>query len=394
MLQASEAPAKLLLVAGEASGDAHGAALMAELRKLDPDVAFCGLGGDEMIASGLEAVGHCREIAIIGLSEALRVLPAAHRLLRRLTRMARDGRPDAAVLIDAPDFNLRLAKRLHRQGIPVVYYVSPQLWAWRSGRVRLIKRVVRRMMVLFPFEEEFYTQNGVDVVHVGHPLVDDVEAPVSAARADVASTNRCLALLPGSRGSEIERHLTIMLDAVALLRESSPDLQARLIVAPTAPSGLVNRLTREHGTEIELVTEHRQQRLAECSAALCASGTATLEVGLLGVPMVVMYRVAAFTYFLGRRLVEVPHIALVNLVLRDRVVPELLQHDATPVALAASLEPLLSGGVERDTMVERLGELREALGQGGASARAANAVYEVALEERRAARKRVEATGG
>jgi lipid-A-disaccharide synthase len=374
------APPRLLLSAGEASGDLHASRLMRELGALAPGASYFGLGGDEMRAAGLEAVADARDIAVVGITEALRVLPRARQIFSLLLGEAERQRPDAAVLVDSPEFNLRLAKRLHRLGVPVVYYVSPQVWAWRPQRVEQIARTVRRMLVLFPFEVDFYRRFGVEVEHVGHPLVDEV--PVLPQAWDgVASGPRRLALLPGSRRSEIAALLPVMLEAAAAVRRARPECEVRLILAPTLEPADVAPYLRRSDLGIEVLAQDRHRKIADSHLALCASGTATLEVGLLGTPMIVLYRVGWITSVLARLLVRVPHIALVNLVLGEEVAPELMQEQARPERVAAIASRLLDDPEAIATMRAKLQGLRPALGERGASRRAASAVLR-ALGER------------
>jgi len=376
-IRAAATPA-VMVVAGEASGDLHGSRLLHELRSLHPEFTSFGMGGDLMIAEGLEALADSREIAVIGLAEALRVLPRAHQILLTLERAARARRPAVAVLIDSPDFNLPLAKRLHRAGTPVVYYVSPQIWAWREGRVRTVARCVDRMLVLFGFEVDFYRRHGVEVEEVGHPLVDEVADHPQAWDVEGSAEEAVrVALLPGSRRSEIAAVLPCMLEGAVLLARRRA-IRVRVIVAPGLDRSLLEPIVaRTHGADglaLEWIEQERHRAIADCHLALCASGTATLEVGLLGTPMLVVYRLNRWTYWLARRLVRVPHIALVNLVLGARVVPELVQQDAEPATIAEHAERLLVERPVRDRMREELRRVRPALGAGGGSLRAARAV--------------------
>jgi lipid-A-disaccharide synthase len=370
----------LLVVAGEASGDLHGARLIAELRRLDPGLATFGLGGDQMRAAGLDAVAHSAEISVVGIVEVWKVLPRARQIFAALLAETERRRPRGAVLIDFPEFNLRLARELKRRGVPVVYYISPQVWAWRRGRVKTIARIVDRMLVLFPFEVGFYDQAGVDVVHVGHPLVDEVPQLQNvwarggpASSPGEASGPYRLALLPGSRRSEVEALLPTMLATAARLARELP-IEVRLIQAPTIPYETLAEAIELSGLPVSIVGEDRFTAIADSHLALCASGTATLEVGLLGTPMIVLYRLAAWTYLLGRLLVRLPDISLVNLVLGRRVVPELIQGAATPPKIAAEVVRLLGDRAALARMRQGLAELRGRLGQGGASARAAREV--------------------
>ena len=396
------------MVAGEASGDLHGARLLAELRRLVPGLRAFGLGGAELRAAGLDAVADSSEVAVVGVVEVLKVLPRVRQVFAALLAEADRRRPRAAVLIDFPDFNLRLAGRLARRGIPVVYYISPQVWAWRRGRVRTIARRVDEMLVLFPFEVEFYRRAGVRAVHVGHPLVDEVpRLPGAWDREPAPGEPYRLALLPGSRRSEVEALLPAMLAAAARVAAEVP-VAVTLIRAPGIPEELlakhVEGFRRRRGggagdrggegseargsggggveMPVRVESADRFGAIADSHLALCASGTATLEVGLLGTPMVVLYRLARWSYLLARMLVRLPNFAMVNLVLGREVVPELLQGEAEPERIAAEALRLLGDREARARVRAGLAELRPRLGEGGASERAARQVAEVLARER------------
>ncbi|MDX1643111.1 MAG: lipid-A-disaccharide synthase [Thermoanaerobaculia bacterium] len=368
---------RLLVVAGETSGDMHGARLFSELRRRRPEIEGFGLGGSELEAAGLDLLARSSEIAVVGLLEALTVLPRAHRIFHRILSEVERRPPDAAVLIDSPDFNLRLARRLAERDVPVVYYVSPQVWAWRSGRVETIRRSVDRMLVLFAFERDWYAERGVEAKHVGHPLLDEVPRLPQAweAEAEAPETYR-LALLPGSRRSEIEAHLPLMLAAAEELGRRFP-VELRLIQAPDLPAALLDAAIEGCGLPIRLVRSERWREIADSHLALCASGTATLEVGLLRTPLVVVYRMNRWSHWLGRMVIRVPHISMVNLVLGGEVVPELVQRRATPESLAEAAGRLLTDAAARGEMQEALRGLREALGEPGGSARAAREVLDL-----------------
>lgn len=374
---------ELLVVAGEASGDLHGARLVSELRRLVPGLVTFGLGGDELQAAGLQSVAHSSEVAVVGITEVLRVLPRIREVFAALLSEVDRRRPEVAVLIDFPDFNLRLAKELEKRGLRVIYYISPQVWAWRKGRVRTISRLVDRMLVLFPFEVDFYRSHDVDVVHVGHPLVDEVpELPSAWDRWDDADAGGeggepdgpfRIALLPGSRLSEVEALLPTMLESVRRLAAELP-IEVRLIRAPTVPRELLEEQIELSGLPVRIVSEDRFAAVADSHLALCASGTATLEVGLLRTPMIVLYRLGFWTYSVARMLVRLPNISLVNLVLGRRVVPELIQGAANPDRIAAEAEHVLLNESVRREMRAGLAGLRARLGEGGASGRAAREV--------------------
>ena len=364
------------MVAGEASGDLHAANLLEAVRRIDPAVEAFGVGGERLRALPFDCLAPSEELSVMGLAEVLREVPRLLRLLRRVGREARARQPAVAVLVDSPDFNLPLARALRRAGIPVVIYVSPQLWAWRQGRVRRIRRDARRVLCVLPFEVAFYERHGVAAEYVGHPLVDELD---EVLRQPPERADDALALLPGSRRHEVEALLPAMAGAAATLRRERPGLRVRLVVAPGLDVGRLRELAAPV-TPLEVVTADRHRALASCRAALVASGTATLECALLGVPMAVGYRLHGLTYRLARRLVRVPHVALVNLVAGRRLVSEFVQDAFTEAALVAEARRLLSeaGADQR----EGLAEVRRRLGPPGASDRAAKAVLAVAREGR------------
>ena len=396
----------VLISAGEASGDRHAGRMMEAVRRLAGDegpIRFFGLGGDAMAAAGLDPVAHSDEVAVVGIVEVLRELPRIRQVFGRLLRAVEKRRPELAVLVDFPDFNLRLARRLHRRGVPVLYYVSPQVWAWRRRRIGTIARLVDRMLVLFPFEVDVYRGHELEVEHVGHPLVDEVPELQSVwdREADLPARPR-VALLPGSRNSEVRRILPPMLRAAAVVAggrshrkaesgSRSDAARIRLILAPTVDTNLVDRLVAASPLareDLEIVRSGRFAAVAGSHLALCASGTATLEVGLLGTPMVVVYRVSPLTGLIGRWLVNLPFVSLVNLVLGRRVVPELLQGEAGEAQMAATARELLSKRRRIDSMRADLAELRPALGESGASERAARSLLQELSRRQSAVRVR------
>jgi lipid-A-disaccharide synthase len=363
---------KLFLVAGEASGDLHAGNLLVALRRLVPDIEAFGVGGTRLREAGLECIAGTEELSVMGLAEVLRHLPRLYSLARRVRLEAIERRPDLAILVDSPDFNLPLAAHLRRAGIPVVIYVSPQLWAWRSGRVRRIRRDVSRVLCILPFETEFYARHGVAAEYVGHPLVDELASLVAAP----PPRRNVLALMPGSRRHEVAGLLPGMLAAARLLGEKHPGLEVRILAAPGLDSALVRSMATGLPGGIVVAPDARHLALAESRVAMVASGTATLECALLGVPMVVGYRLAPLSYAIAKLLVSVPHVALANLVAGCRLVPELVQSAFTPAALAFEVERLLGGA--GDEVREGLAEVRRRLGEPGASARAAAAALTVA----------------
>ncbi|MFV2071275.1 MAG: lipid-A-disaccharide synthase [Thermoanaerobaculales bacterium] len=364
----------LMIVAGEVSGDIHAGNMLRELQVVCPDVQAFGVGGERLAANGLTAVASSEELSHMGLVEVVRELPRIRRLMRRLVGEARKRRPALAVLVDSPDFNLRLATHLRKLGIPVVLFVSPQLWAWRRWRVRKVRRLSREVLCILPFEVPFYQKQGVPARYVGHPLVDEI------ARADLLDQQRMprdrkLGLLPGSRAMEVRQLLPVMLEAA---RKLSPETFDELIlVEAPGMEGEVDKVLDAAVSDSRLRRvrgEGRRRDLLTCTMAWTASGTATLECALLGVPMVVGYRLQSLSYALARILVRVPHVALVNLISGSRVVPELLQADWEPGSLASVTRRLLDHGI--DAQRDALEVVRERLGGPGASRRAAEAIAE------------------
>lgn len=363
-----------MIVAGEVSGDLHAGNMLAELRIFDPEFKAFGVGGERLAANGLDCIASTDELAHMGLVEVLRELPRIRRIMQRLVGEADRRRPLLAVLVDSPDFNLRLAARLRRLGIPVVLYVSPQLWAWRQGRVRIVRRLAREVLCLLPFEVPFYTEHGVPSRYVGHPLVDDVARDGLLGHEVVRAVGK-IALLPGSRAMEVRALLPTMIDAVSELGTEVLS-EAVLIEAPGmgdvvgevfAINGGADRIRRVNGPD-------RRCELASCSIAWTASGTATLECALLDVPMVVGYRLQPLSFAIARLLVRVPHVALVNLIAEERVAPELIQGQWRADRLAEVTTRIL----DDDGSGQRTGLalVRRRLGLPGASRRAAEAVLE------------------
>lgn len=369
---------RVLVVAGEISGDMHAAALVRELRARDPGLEFFGIGGDRLQAEGVALLHHVREMAVLGLSEVLRRYGFFRRVFGEVLAAARARRPDLVLLVDYPGFNLRLAARLHALGLKVVYYVCPQVWAWHRSRIPKMARILDRLLVIFPFEAELFRGTGLPVDFVGHPLVDDLRAALAEPLAELPWRGAPrLALLPGSRRQEIERILPVMAAAAARLEQAFPEL-AVLVAAPGAEAArCAGDVLAASGLRLRacaVVPGVTRQVLRQAGAALVASGTATLETALLGCPMAVVYKTAALTYALGRCLVRIPHIGMVNIVAGSAVCPEFIQGAARPAALADAVAPLLGDTPQRAAMREGLREVARALGEGGAARRAAELV--------------------
>jgi len=360
----------LLISAGEASGDLHAARLLAALRRARPDLTAFGMGGERLEAAGLERVVASEELSVVGISEVFEKLPALRRALARLGAEARRRRPDAAILVDFPDFHVLLARRLRRAGVPIVDYVPPQVWAWRRWRARAIARRARRIITLFGFETEIYRRLGGDAVWAGHPLVDDVREGLAAPSPLPPKTRRRLVLLPGSRSAELERHWPAMAEAAERLARRF-DLEVVVVRAPHLPEAVLE------GAEcrgIAVASTGLHPLLASADLAFVASGTATLEAALCGAPMVVVYKTSALTYAVARSLVRLDHVSLVNIVAGQEVVPELLQGRLTADELERAGEAILASPDRAAAMRAALARVAAALGPPGGSERAAEQV--------------------
>jgi lipid-A-disaccharide synthase len=338
-----------------------------------------GLGGDKLRAAGMETIADFKEISVVGLWEVFRAVPRARQVFRQLLEETDRRKPDAAILIDFPEFNLRLARQLKKRGVRVIYYVSPQVWAWRRGRLKMIGKVVDRMLVFFGFEVDFY-RGSVDVTHVGHPLIDEVPSLPHVwddVEAGELPPRPQIALLPGSRTSEIERMLPLLTETAVQLDEA---VGCRFVIirAPSVREETIQEALDRGapGIDARIISEDRFEAIASSHLALCTSGTATLEVGLIGTPMIVVYRVGAMTSLMGRLLIRVPHISLVNLVLGGGVMTELVQGHAEPGQICREAISLLADRSRIDACRAQLAGLRHLLGEGGASRRAAQAVAE------------------
>jgi lipid-A-disaccharide synthase len=369
---------EILIVAGEASADLHAARALEELRRLRPGVHAFGVGGPRLREAGFEALAPAEDISVMGLAEVLPRIPRILGILGALARAAKERRPRAALLVDLPDFNLRLAAKLKKLGIPVVYYVSPMIWAWRRGRAKRIARIVDRMLCILPFEERFYEGTGVSARFVGHPFAEKPEPqPVESYRAalGLAAGRTTITLMPGSRGPELKRLLPAMLEAAEQIRAAHPDAQFVVPVAPTLRrEALVPYLARHPALEVKLLDGQADQAVGASDAALVKSGTSTLETALMLRPMVVVYKLSWLSYLLGRLLVRIAHFALVNILAGRGIVPELLQRQASPARMAEEIERLLTDRAARDAQLGALREVRASLGEPGAPERVAGEV--------------------
>jgi lipid-A-disaccharide synthase len=393
---------KFFISAGEASGEHYGALLVAALQDrlaaAGQSAEFFGMGGERMAAAGLEQVVRSEDMAVMGLTEVILHLPRIYREFRKLKKAIRERRPDVAVLIDFPEIHFRLARELHSLGVPVIFFVSPQLWAWKKHRIKLVQKYVRRMLVIFPFEEPFYWEHGVQAEFVGHPLAELPDPAIS--REQFAAENKLdpakiwIGLLPGSRPKEIRDHLPEMLEAARIVSGFPRDQSNRgkgenaasaeefggqmplrrrradhfQFIVPLAPTldlkqrAEVLDIVEESGggLHVRLVDDARAA-LLHARASIVASGTATVEAALIGNPFVVVYRVSPITYAIAKRLVKVPHVAMANLIAGERVVPELIQNDFTASNIVQEIERLLPDGAPRQSMMRELRSIRDVL---------------------------------
>lgn len=377
------------LSACEASADLHGARLVAALKAKLPGAAFLGIGGERMAAAGVRILFPARELSVMGVAEVLVRLPVIRRAFRAATAALKGGGADVAVVIDSPDFNLRLAARARRAGVPVVYLIPPKVWAWRKGRLRTIRRWVDRVLVIFPFEAPFYEAVGLPVTYVGNPLVDEMhEVRGRAPRPDgwrpedlgIPPGGPLVALLPGSRPREIDAVLPDLLGAARLLKERLPAVRFALAVAGSLDAAAVRARVAAAGVAVSVIEGRAPELLCAADAAAMCSGTVALQAALAGVPGVIVYRAAPLTYAIGSRMVKVPHFGLPNLVAGRRVMPELLQHAVTPEAVCDHLHRILTDPAEAERQRQGLKEIQAAMGAPGAAARAAEAVCRVLAE--------------
>ena len=376
---------KILISCGEVSGDIYAGALTSELVKLDSRVQVFGLGGDQMAAAGARLIGHYRGLSVTGLSEALAVLPRSLVMYRRLVDTMRKHRPDVLVTVDFPDFNFWLAAAARRLGLPVVYYVSPQVWAWRPGRVRQIREVVDKMLVILPFEEEIYQRAGIDVEFVGHPLLDTVRPRMTRgaflAKYRLKNDGPIVALLPGSRRKELHYILPTLCLAVDLILAEKPDTQFVLPVAPGLSTVFVQRFLG--GRPVKLVVDDTYDAMRYSRVAIVASGTATLETALLGTPAVIVYRIGRATWLLGKFLLKVRMFGLVNIILGEEVVPELYQDRLTPTNVAKVTLKLMDDVWVQSEIRGNYEKLRRKLGTGNVAEKVVDAVAVVVSSSRR-----------
>ena len=357
----------------------HAANLIREVGKHHPEIHFSGIGGEQMRAAGTEILVDSRVMAVVGLFEVLAHFRTIYGALQLMRKELRERKPDLLILVDYPDFNLRLAKTAKELGIKVLYYISPQVWAWRQERVHKIAKLVDMMAVVFPFEVPFYENADVPVSFVGHPLVDEARCDLSQDRVlsnfGMDPARKTVGLFPGSRKSEIKRLLPLLVETAKRLKSSNPDLQLLVPLASTLDESDI--LPHLDGMDIKLVKGRPYEVMRACDAIASASGTATLEIALIGTPLVVIYRIAPLSYRIMSKMIKVEHIALCNIVAGQRMVPELIQNDATPENIQRELETLLKNNTQSEEQRAEMGKIREKLGGGGGADKIARLTLEM-----------------
>jgi len=371
----------VMIVAGEASGDMYGARVVEEAHRLDSSVRFFGIGGVAMRRVGVETLVDAKEMAVMGLFEVISHFGVIYRAFKLLKSRLLNDKPDLLILIDYPGFNLRLAAVAKRAGIKVLYYITPQVWAWHSSRANKIARLVDHAAVILPFEAPFFERVGLPVTFVGHPLLEMALPSMSkeAARHEfgLAIYIRTVGLFPGSRKREIDSLLSVMLESAKLLQERFSDLQFILPLASSVDREVVERKVSESGVAVKLVEGKNYDVMQNCDAIIAASGTVTMEIALFGVPMVIVYKASPLTFAIGMRLIKVEHVGICNIVAGERIVPELLQDDAEPLKIASELTRMLADSQYAESIRHKLLRVRSLLGDSGASLRVARLAMDI-----------------
>ena len=365
------------IVAGEASGDQHGAKLVTAMQKKKPAPFFCGIGGPELRRAGVRIVVDASELTVVGITEVFAKIPGILKGMGTIKKVLKSLKPDLLILIDFPDFNLHIAATAKKLGIPVLYYISPQIWAWRQSRVKRIKRLVDHMAVILPFEQKFYAQNNVPATFVGHPLLDGHLPPPQPAPTAGVDGQTTIGLVPGSRENEIIRHLPVMLDTADILKDRLKHATFIISHAPSVERQQLEAIVADHPCrmDVEIISDGVEAVFERSDMLVAASGTVTLQAALHGTPMVIIYKVSPISFMLGRALVRVPYIGLVNLVAGRKLVPEFVQNDARAENIASAVEDMLSDRRQFNQLKEQLVELRDLMGSTGASQKVADLAF-------------------
>jgi lipid-A-disaccharide synthase len=365
----------IMIVAGEASGDMHGANLVREMLKIDPALNFYGIGGKKLREEGVKLLANASDMAVVGLTEVISKLGSILKIMGMMKRSLDVRRPDLVILIDYPDFNLPLANAAKKRGIKIFYYISPQVWAWRKGRIGQIKKTVDKMAVILPFEVDTYGQEGFTVNYVGHPLLDMVKLNYSKQESrkkfGLAENKITIGILPGSRLSEVGKLMPELLRASEILAQKMPEVQFVLPLADTLEEKIITKIISGFNVKVKIISGNTYDVISCADLALVASGTATLETALLGIPMVIVYKISLLSYLIGRLIVDVKNIGLVNIIAGKTIVPELIQGDACGKRIAVEALAILTNEEKKQEMIKELMAIRAKLGEPGAAIRAA-----------------------
>lgn len=370
-----------MIVAGEASGDLHGSNLVKEIHNIDPSIRFYGIGGEKLKEAGVELIANSSDTAVVGLTEVVFKLKFILKVMGLLKKSLREDKPDLLILIDYPDFNLPMAKAARKNGVKVFYYISPQVWAWRKRRVKQIEKVVDRMAVILPFEKKFYDKSKLDVSFVSHPLLDVVKEKYSRKEAlkrfGLEEGVTTIGILPGSRESEVKKLLPEMLKAAGILEDKFASIQFVLPLADTLNIDFVSGITGQYPVKVKIIRDNIYDVLSISDIAMVASGTATLETALMETPMIIIYKVSALSYYIGKTFINVNNIGLVNIIAGKTIVPEFIQDEATPMNMANEISDMLTDSSRMDRIRQELSGVRGKLGSPGAAARTARLVCEM-----------------
>lgn len=371
----------VLIVAGEPSGDLHAANLVRDIKTLNPDIKFFGIAGTLSQKRGVEIVFDISNLALVGLTEVIKNIFTVKSAYSKILSKIDSEKPDLAILVDYPGFNLRLAKELHKRSIPVAYYISPQVWAWGRDRIKIIKKCVKRVLVFFKFEEELYKTYDVDAEFVGHPLLDVVKITSTknetCSKYGIDKDARLIALLPGSRELEVKALLPIMTEAARIIKSKIQNAQFIILKHPDLPDNLYRNIIKDHALDIKMAEGDVYNVVGASSFAMVASGTTTLETALIGTPFLITYKASLITYLLYKIVADIKFIGLVNIIAGHRIVPELLQFDATPQNLSGKAIGLITDKESRKTMLDEFAKIRSSLGSPGASKRAAGVIIKM-----------------
>ncbi len=371
-------PKRIMIIAGESSGDFHSASLILALKKINPEIEISGIGGQRMRAAGADIYFDISELSIIGFTDVLKNLRKIKKVFNALLEKIDATSPNAVVLVDYPGFNLKLAQELKKRKIPVIYYISPQIWAWWRGRIKTIRRFVDKMIVVFKFEEALYKDYGIDVSFVGHPLLDKAQPTLSRQdflnRLGLSLQKRTIGIAPGSRKMEIERILPILLESAKLIKDKLPQVQFVLLKAPGLVREIFESKIRKYEFPIALCENQTYDFLECCDFVLVSSGTATLETAIMQKPMIVVYKVSFLNWLIAKPLIRLPFIGLVNVVAGKEVVPEFIQYKARPRLIAEKTIEILTNQAALTNVKAELEKVRKSLGSSGASQKAAQII--------------------